>query len=77
MSLRAKWAHFTAKSASRLMRIFGKRGSQLPGAIALQVDPQFIQQVAKPTHCISISGCLLYTSHRWKCAVESRNNCII
>ena len=56
MSLRAKWAHFTAKSASRLMRLFGKRGSQLPGAIALQVDPQFIQQVAKPTHCISISG---------------------
>lgn len=56
MSLRTTLAHATAKAVYQGMRLFGKRGTQLPGVIALRLDPQFIGRLSKPAHCISISG---------------------
>ncbi len=50
-------ALFLAKTAQKLLRTFRKSGgTNMPGAVALKICPDFLGFVAKPRHIIGVTG---------------------
>lgn len=56
MSVRSSLATFVGKSSRWFLQTFFKGGSSLPGKIALKIDPNVLDQLAKDYHIIVITG---------------------
>ncbi|HCM90083.1 MULTISPECIES: Mur ligase family protein [Vagococcus] len=56
MSIRSSLATFVGKSSRWFLQTFFKGGSSLPGKIALKIDPNVLDQLAKDYHIIVITG---------------------
>ncbi|MBY4797622.1 MurT ligase domain-containing protein [Collinsella sp. AGMB00827] len=55
-SLRFHLALIASKVTASALRMLGRTGEQLPGAIAGAIDPQFLAHIGKPEHCVIVSG---------------------
>ncbi len=56
MSLRSSFATLVGKSSRWFLQTFFKGGSSLPGKIALKIDPNVLDQLAKDYHIIVVTG---------------------
>ena len=56
MSLRSSFATTVGKTSRWFLQTFFKGGSSLPGKIALAIDPNVLDQLAKDYHIIVITG---------------------
>lgn len=56
MSLRSGFATLVGKSALWFLQTFFKGGSSLPGKIALKLDPNILDSLAKDYHIIVVTG---------------------
>ena len=56
MSLRSSFATLTGKSSRWFLQTFFKGGSSLPGKIALKLDPNVLDSLAKDYHIIVVTG---------------------
>ncbi|MCD7845517.1 MAG: MurT ligase domain-containing protein [Oscillospiraceae bacterium] len=56
MRFRFYAALWTAKLVYRVMRLFGKTGSYLPGRIALRLCPDYLRLVRRAEHIVCVTG---------------------
>lgn len=56
MSLRSSFATLAGKTSRWFLQTFFKGGSSLPGKIALTIDPNVLDQLAKDYHIIVVTG---------------------
>ena len=56
MTIKTSLAKFTGKSAQLILEKFFKRGSTLPGKIALKFDPEILSALTKNYEIIVVTG---------------------
>src|SRR5699024_6685277 len=56
MSIKSSFASLVGKSAQWFLRTFLKGGSSLPGKIALKLDPNILEHLAKDYEVVVITG---------------------
>lgn len=56
MKIKTFFANFVAKTSRRMMRLVGKQGTQLTGAIAMAIDKNYLQNTKKPETMMAVTG---------------------